>query len=283
MITLRELRTISLDFRRVSSNFLNCDNDTADVTLSRFYSYLKKTDWIWAFVSRTLSSTEFNFRDCFPEHSDGWREASIPVDEYQHFKAQFDYLDYLANRSPVNVLGEAMQYYHSSRKFTDIIQEFISDTFKPMIDYINDAISKEMILLEEEAKASAPTVYQRIENNYGTANAQGVGTLTSVTLTNDSVSDIGALIAKIIPSLELLDGIPQEEIDSVKDDFESVQEQIAAATPKKHRLQKAAAGIKKFFADFSMKVAVSLAAQSITTTDWSLLIEKIEEYISTLV
>lgn len=138
------------------------------------------------------------------------------------------------------------------------------------------------ILLEEEAKASAPAVYQRIENNYGTANAQGSGTLTSVTLTNDSASDIGALLAKIIPSLDCLDGIPQEEIDSVKDDFESVQEQIAAETPQNHRLQKAAAWIKKFFTDFSMKVAVSLAAQSITITDWSLLIQKIEEYISTL-
>ena len=42
MITLRELRTISLEFRRVSSNFLNCDDDTADVALIRFYSYLTR-------------------------------------------------------------------------------------------------------------------------------------------------------------------------------------------------------------------------------------------------
>lgn len=46
MITLRELRTISLEFRRVSSNFLNCDDDTADVALIRFYSYLIKTETI---------------------------------------------------------------------------------------------------------------------------------------------------------------------------------------------------------------------------------------------
>jgi len=282
MITLREIRTISLDFRRVSSNFLNCDDDTADIALSRFYSYLKKTDWIWEFVSKTLSSTEFNFRDCFPDHSDGWREASIPVDETQHFKAQFDYLEYLASRTPVNVRGEAMHYYHSSRKFTDIIQEFISDTFKPMIDYINDGISKEMILMEEEAKASSPAIYQRIENNYGTANAQGSGNITSVTIPNGPTSDIEALLAKITPSLDFLDGIPQEEIANLKDDFESVQEQISADAPKKYRLQKAAAGIKKFFADFSMKVAVSLAAKSITAADWTLLIQKIEEYISTL-
>ena len=124
MITLRELRTMSLEFRRVSSNFLNCDHDTADIALSRFYSYLKRTEWIWDFISDILTTTEFDFRDCFPNHSNGWREASIPVDEKQHFKAQFDYLEFLAERTPVNVLGEAMQYYHSSKKFTDIIQSF---------------------------------------------------------------------------------------------------------------------------------------------------------------
>lgn len=163
MITLRELRTMSLEFRRVSSNFLNCDRDTADIALSRFYSYLKRTEWIWDFISDILTTTEFDFRDCFPDHSNGWREASIPVDEKQHFKAQFDYLEFLAERTPVNVLGEAMQYYHSSKKFTDIIQAFVCNTFKPMIDYINDAISKEMILIEAETKAPVPAVYQKLK------------------------------------------------------------------------------------------------------------------------
>ena len=143
MITLRELRTISLEFRRVSSNFLNCDDDTADVALIRFYSYLIKTEWIQDLITDILTTTDFDFRDCFPNHSSGWREASIPVDEKQHFKAQFDYLAFLAGRTPVNVQGEAMQYYHSAGTFTEIIQSFVCNTFKPMIDYINDAISME--------------------------------------------------------------------------------------------------------------------------------------------
>ena len=67
----------------------------------------------------------------------------------------------------MNVLGEAMHYYHSAKKFSEIIQSFVCNTFKPMIDYINDAISMEMIVLEAETKLPVPTVYQTIENNYG--------------------------------------------------------------------------------------------------------------------
>lgn len=205
-----------------------------------------------------------------------------PVDEKQHFKAQFDYLEFLAERTPVNVLGEAMQYYHSSKKFTDIIQSFVCNTFKPMIDYINDAISKEMILIEAETKAPVPAVYQKIENNYGTANAQGTGTMTTANFSAAPVSDITDLLAKILPSLDSLSDIPRDEIDNVKDDLESVEEQLASSAPKKNRLKKAVRGIKKFFADFSMKVAVSMAAGAVTSADWSMLIQKLEEYIGVI-
>ncbi len=282
MITLRELRTISLEFRRVSSNFLNCDDDTADVALIRFYSYLTKTEWIRDLISDILTTTEFDFRDCFPEHSDDWFEASIPVDEKQHFKAQFDYLSFLAGRTPVNVLGEAMHYYHSAKKFSEIIQSFVCNTFKPMIDYINDAISMEMIVLEAETKLPVPTVYQTIENNYGTANAQGTGNITSSNISTSTVSDITDLLAKILPSLDLLSDVPQDEIDNVKDDLESVEEQLTSAAPKKKRLQKAVDGIKEFLSDFSMKVAVSVAAGAVTSADWFMLIQKLEEYISSI-
>ena len=282
MTTLRELKTISLEFRRVSSNFLNCDNDTADVALIRFYSYLTKTEWIQALVTDIITTTDFNFRDCFPEYSRGWREASISVDEKKHFKAQFDYLSFLAGRAPVNVLNEAMQYYHSSQKYTEIIQSFVCSTFKPMIDYINDAISAQMIVMEAETKSPIPAVYQTIENNFGTANAQAIGNITSSNNSTCSISDLTDLLIKILPSLELLPDVPQDEIDDVKDDLESVQEQLSSATPKKKRLQKAMGGIKKFFSSFSMKVAVSVAAGTVTKMDWLAFIQKLEEYITNL-
>ena len=60
-------------------------------------------------------------------------------------------------------------------------QSFISNAFKPLIDYINDAISKEIILLEEEQKQT-PSMVQNIGSVYGSA-VQGT-TITSTNVTN---------------------------------------------------------------------------------------------------
>ena len=70
--------------------------------------------------------------------------------------------------------------------------------------------------------------------------------------------------------------------DDVKDDLESVKEQINAPAPKKKRLQKAVDGIQKFFGDFSPQLAAALAAHAITTTDWNAMIASVEKLISSL-
>lgn len=106
--------------------------------------------------------------------------------------------------------------------------------------------------------------------------------MTTANFSAAPVSDITDLLAKILPSLDSLSDIPRDEIDNVKDDLESVEEQLASSAPKKNRLKKAVGGIKKFFADFSMKVAVSMAAGAVTSADWSMLIQKLEEYIGVI-
>lgn len=39
-----ELRKLSLEFRRISSNFLNSTDDTADVNLSRFVNFITENE-----------------------------------------------------------------------------------------------------------------------------------------------------------------------------------------------------------------------------------------------
>ena len=65
----------------------------------------------------------------------------------------------------------------------------------------------------------------------------------------------------------------------MQDDIEVVSEQIASPTPKKSRLNKALAGIKKFAAEFGMKVAVSTAVGTVTGFDWYKLIQAIETFV----
>lgn len=87
------------------------------------------------------------------------------------------------------------------------------------------------------------------------------------------------MTAKLIETLPKLEGFNEEELDSVKDDLESIQEQLKRDTPKKNRLIKALGGIKKFVAELTQKVGVSLAANAILSTDWLALIAQLEQFI----
>ena len=117
---------------------------------------------------------------------------------------------------------------------------------------------------------------------YGTFNQQGLGSIVSHNVVNPSTAEIMDLISKIIRSFECVVDIPKTEIDDVRDDLESVVEQINSASPKKNRLQKALARIKKFVSDFSLKLSVSWATDKVTTTDWTSITEKIEQFITTM-
>ena len=173
MITYTELRRLSLDFRRLSSNFLNSTDDTAATMIQRFKKYIDDTPFISGIISDAIGEVDYDWQNCFRQskHS-GWHEIEVPVDEACHVKAMYDYLDYIISNGS-NILGIAMHYPHSQKKFNEIIQHFLDIAFKPLIDFINDAISKEMILMEEQKPLG---VTQNIGTVYGTVNQLGGGT-----------------------------------------------------------------------------------------------------------
>lgn len=237
MNQMKELRSISLDFRRISSNLLRTSYEQADVALTRFYNFINGTNWIYNLLQPIITETDYDFRECFMP-SDSRREFVIPLDEKKHM-----------------------------------------DAFKPLIDYINDSISKEMILIGGDT-TQVPAV--NIGNNYGTANIQGKGTINSTNTVNLASNEIKQLIEKIMPSLEYIQDVPEEEKVSVQDDLESIQEQLVSATPKKNRIQKALNGIKEFVKNFPMSLAVNMATTAIVNADWVTLIQQIELFVASL-
>ena len=274
-----ELRKLSLEFRRLSSNLLNSNNDTADITLSRFLKYINGNDLIMGYITDKIASVDYDFKDCFHVDGPGWADYTPPEDEACHIKAQYDYLNFINNEQKVNVRSQAMQYCWSDRKINAIIQNFLDMAFKPLIDFINDQLSMEMIVYDEEAKSMGGNTYiQNIETVNGSANQQNRGMINSYNTTNDANSMLD-LIDKLLVSLCEIQGVDSEEIESVKDDLEMVQEQLKSGTPKKNRISKALTGIKKFVGEFSMKLAVSLAAGAVTNTDWNMLIQQVETFI----
>lgn len=283
MMTYSELRRVSLDFRRLSSNFLNATHGNAATMIQRFKKYIDETPLIAEIISNTIDEIDYDWQDCFKQsdHS-GWYEVNVPVDEACHVKAMYDYLGCIISNGS-NILGIAIQYSPRQTKFNEIIQHFFDIAFKPLIDFINDAISKEMILIEDQKPS---TVTQNIGAVYGTVNQQGNGIINSETTVSagntEQIAKIEELVEKILPHLHDIPDIPEDATDNVKDDLESVKEQIKSPAPKKKRLQKAVDGIKNFFGDFSTQLTVALATHAITTADWTAMIESMEKLISLL-
>ena len=65
MITYTELRRISLDFRRLSSNFLNSTDDTAATMIQRFKKYIDDTPFIAEIISDTIGEVDYDWQNCF--------------------------------------------------------------------------------------------------------------------------------------------------------------------------------------------------------------------------
>lgn len=281
MISYRELREISLDFRRLSSNLLNATHETADVQLERFKQYIDTTPFIQEKIANITNAVDFDHTQCFTrENGGGWIDIQIPASEHCHVKAMYDYITEI--QADKGGVFKHARGYSRKTKFIEMVQEFLSDAFKPLVDFINDTISKEMILLEEERRITQPPITQHFGAFYGTFNQQGSGSITSYNTTNASVADLIEILDKILPSLDHIQDVPQDVIDDIKDDLESVTEQIVAPNPKKNRLQKALAGVKKFASDFAIKLAVTWATGTVTSTDWDVVIEKLQAFISTL-
>ena len=269
-----------LDFRRKSSQLLNSDQHDADVNLCRFVDFIENTPMLHNIVHDVVDVTEFDFKECFLIDGGSWIGIQVPIDEKKHIKAMYDYANYIANSETESIVYQAQRYPCSSSKWSEIIQNYLNDAIKPLIDFINDSISKEIILMQQEENAVSMT------QNIGTVNGNVVqqqhGNVNITNQTGISSEDLNGLIEKIMASLPEIKDVDTEEVDSVKDDLESLQEQIQSPTPKKNRMQKALNGVQKFFSDFGMKVAVTVAAKVVTSQDWTALIQQAQLFIGNL-
>jgi len=277
---LKDLKFLSLDFRRKSSQLLNSDEHNADVNLCRFVDFIESTPTLRGIVHDVADRTEYDFRECFLFEDGSWIEIQIPVDEKEHIKAIYDYATYIANSETESIVYHSRRYPCRSSKMEEVIQNYLNDSIKPLIDFINDSISKEIILMQEE---NPGVMTQNIGTVNGNVVQQQSGNIT-INTNNNGVSgeDLNGLIEKIISSLSEIKDVDTEEVDSVKDDLESLQEQIQSPTPKKNRMQKALNGVQKFFNDFGMKVAVTVAAKVVTSQDWTALIQQAQLFIGNL-
>ena len=213
-----------------------------------------------------VDNVDFDFRSCFPSHDSDWLEMSIPPKGEDHLKAQYDYMKYICTTDSVNVQGEAFQYYYGKKKINDMIQSFAISAFKPMIDYIVDALAEKTILAEAENPHSAGTY---IHNVQGAVIANNTG---SVQINQTINPDVEKLLQMIQTAGTILSnsGDTSETLESIKDDLDSIAEQLQSEHPKKSRVRSFAGNVCSDTASAALSGALVAAASQV---DWNAMIQ----------
>jgi hypothetical protein len=274
MSKLKEYKRLSMEFRRVSSNLLRSEYSDENLYVIRFKEYIDNSTVIKDMISKSICDSDYSFEDCFYKvDTQGWQEIKPPTKESDHIKAMYDYIDYIVSNS-ISIESLAMNLYHGSSKRTEIIRAFIDRAFLPLINFITDSLSTQIMLLEEVNKVS---VSQHIEKNYGTANAAHSNIESINIINNPDIDDILKLIVEIkalIPENQMDD----ELTENLSDDLDIVEEQIQSEKPRKARLKKAYKGVMSFLA--KSKDAALLGTKLFVVLP--AFIEKLHEFIEKL-
>lgn len=140
-----------------------------------------------------------------------------------------------------------MEFPCGSKKITDYLQNFIDLAFKPLIDYIQDELSKIMIMVEEENMGI------NMSNNQGVINyAKDGSNIKSDNIINQKdLAEVSRLIATIKDDLKLVE-LSEDEKESIIDDVKLVQEQLQCSVEKPTRLKKAFNNIKSFLTNSAL-------------------------------
>lgn len=246
MLDIKEYKKISLDFRRVASNFLRTEYTNQDIPLRRFYNYIEKEEIIRNIISEKIDKVSYDFHECFGKDEFGRSYINIPLDEEKHIKAMYDYLMYIVKYN-ISLYNLALEFPCGSKKITDYLQNFIDLAFKPLIDYIQDELSKIMIMVEEE------NMEINMSNNQGVINyaKNGSNIKSDNVINQNDLAEISRLIAAIKEDLKLVE-LSKDEKESIIDDVELVQEQLQCSIEKPTRLKKAFNNIKLFLTNSAL-------------------------------
>lgn len=251
---IKELRKISLEFRRVSSDALYTTYEVGNLHLIRLRKYIEENQNLMKIIEDIIVGIEVDYNSEFIITDNYWIEYNVPVDKAKHIKAMWDYLKELT-QDEKDLTGIGIRFQCDSTKYTDRIRSFISKIFKPLIDFLVDSLSMEIMLLEDELKDKI-NISQYIGQNYGTANVANRD-ITSTNYVNiNEIQEVNKLISEIIDELNKINQ-SSEEIEEFKDDIEIIKENVNDKNPNITKLKKAYKSIINFIKDIPAKIVVT--------------------------
>lgn len=256
---LIDYRKCSMKFRRLSSNMLNSNYEEGNLHLIRLKQFMDNDEIISKIISERIKNIDFDYKmKKFIDKEDDtyWIQLNIPIDEGQHMKAIYDYLIDITVEEK-NIVGIARRFYHKSKSFNDIVRNYLDIVFRPLVNYINECLSEEIMCMDN--KNTGQTINQYIGNNYGLNNIAD-GNITY----NNNVSiglkeDIKSLLSDLSNSIKCENEINDDDKEDILDELDVINEQIYSRTPKIRRIEKSCNRIKEFMSNLPDTLSKSAA------------------------
>lgn len=256
MICVKDYKKVSLDFRRIASNMLRTEYSNPDIPLQRFKNYIDTNEIVKEIIQNAIKNVEYDYTKCFvTDRGSGWGDLNIPVNENEHLRAMYDYMAYIVDNN-IGIINISHNYFCSSRKITDTIQNFISLAFKPMVDYIVDELSK-MILMDDEIQM------KKIEVNANNSvvsiadNESCINSNNAINISQNDIKAISSLITSLKSKIDEVE-ISKDEKENFIDDLDVLQEQINSSEYKATRLKKSFNNIKLFLTNSALLVGTGI-------------------------
>lgn len=150
-LTKEELQKISINFRRVSSDFLSCNEGNYHRMLNKFLNFVNNTSIIKQFIS----NNELKFFDFSKIQEYGHRiEFDIPVDDSDEIAYIYQLLTFVSENE-FEIFS--LTFMYGSHKAGNKIQSFNNEVIRPLVDHINLHLSEIRI-------------DSGFQNNYGVTN-----------------------------------------------------------------------------------------------------------------
>ena len=249
-----DYRKASRKFIRLSSTMLSSSADEGNIHLIRLKDFMDNNEIISNIVNKRIKTVNYDYKKEKFIDIDGeeyWIEPNIPIDEDEHMKAIYDYLSDMTNEKK-SLIGISVRFHHKSNSYDDIVRNYLDIVFKPLVNYINDCLTEEMMNIEP--KKTEKIINQHIENNYG-ANNFAEGNITSNNYVNVGTQvDINSLINNLCDFIKNEDEIKEEDKEDIIDELQVISEQVNSEQPKKRRIEKAYNRVKDMVKNLPEKV-----------------------------
>lgn len=137
-LTKEEFQKISFNFRRVSSDFLNCNEDSYQRMLKKFLSFVNNTLVIKNFINNNnVKSFDFTY---LKDRSDNIR-FKLPVDDSEEIAYIYQLLAFISDNN-FDIFYLTFRYGSHNRGTTHRIQTFNNEVVKPLIAQINTHLTE---------------------------------------------------------------------------------------------------------------------------------------------